>query len=359
MPGYEVFATRWDDPHVVEQIPWSGLEFTLPLSDHGECSFSATVVPGSTWRPALSVAMSGILVTRDEVPVWSGMLQPESQSGPRTFDFKAIEWGAFFETCPAVPYTYTGWNDHALFRDLIAQAEAVAGQNPGITLLDSSGARKSDLLITPWDTTTVEEQFRRLGEAQGGPEWYFAATGTLDAPTRTLMLADRHGRTTPQAVLEYVEDTGQGYRGGNVFGHPGRQQAVGYTATLAVGAGDEVSQMRATASSVDLLAAGYPRRTKVGTYTDVTIPATLLRHAEADLAAERGMTTSYTFTTFEDDPDWTQLARGDNVRVELDTDVYGTERPLVFNTRILDMAVAVPDDGPAQVKYTTSDVRDY
>jgi len=107
------------------------------------------------------------------------------------------------------------------------------------------------------------------------------------------------------------------------------------------------------------LNAGYPRKTKTATYTDVVIPATLQRHADADLAAGSGMTTVYTLTTFEDDPDWTGVARGDTVRVELDTDVYASERPLVFTSRVLDMAVHVPDDGKVQVNWTLADVKEF
>ena len=53
---FEVYATRWDDGHIIEElIPARGLEFTLPLSDHGDAAFSATVEPGrSWWRAALS-----------------------------------------------------------------------------------------------------------------------------------------------------------------------------------------------------------------------------------------------------------------------------------------------------------------
>jgi len=46
--SWEVYATRWDSNFIVEElIPARGLEFTMPLSDHGECSFSATVEPRS------------------------------------------------------------------------------------------------------------------------------------------------------------------------------------------------------------------------------------------------------------------------------------------------------------------------
>ena len=171
---YEVYATRWDDAHIVEElIPARGLEFTLPLSDHGDCSFSATVEPRrSFWRPALSCAMSGILVCRDGVPKWSGQMLGERQSGPRTFDFTFAEWGSFFETCPAVPFALTNTNDHVLQRRLISDAQAVAGQNVGIILGSTLGATASDLTVNAWGTTTAEEEFRRLGEHAGGPEWY-------------------------------------------------------------------------------------------------------------------------------------------------------------------------------------------
>jgi len=384
---FEVYATRWDNAHIVEElIPARGLEFTLPLSDHGECSFSATVEPRrSFWRPALSCAMSGILVCRDGVPQWSGQMLGERQSGPRTFDFTFAEWGSFFETCPAVPFALTNTNDHVLQRRLISDAQAVAGQDVGIILGSTMGATASDLTINAWDTTTVEEEFRRLGEHAGGPEWYVNTGGTLENPTRTLVQGDRLGSVDPVTVLEYVESTEDwvppeappvvtllgslfpgaqpyavigGRRGGNVISHPARQQSPGITATRAVGAGDQLAQLRKYATATALLTAGYPRKTKTATYTDVTIPATLQRHADGDLAAGSGMTTVYTLTTFEDDPDWTSVARGDTVRVELDTDTFATERPLVFTSRVLDMAVHVPDDGKVQVNWTLADVRE-
>ena len=157
--AFEVYATRFDDPRIVEElIPARGLEFTMPLSDHGECSFSATVEPRrSFWRSAVSASMSGILVCSDGWPVWSGQLLSDRQSGPRTFDFMCDEWGSFFEGCPSVPLTVTGMNDHALFRRLISDAQAISGQNAHILLGTTTGASVSDMTINTWDSTTVEE----------------------------------------------------------------------------------------------------------------------------------------------------------------------------------------------------------
>jgi len=383
---YEVYATRWDDAHIVEElIPARGLEFTLPLSDHGEGSFSATVEPRrSFWRPALSCAMSGVLICRDGVPMGGGQILGERQSGPRTFDFTFAEWGSFFETCPAVPFALTNTNDHVLQRRLISDAQAVAGQDVGIILGTTLGASVSDLTINAWGTTTVEEEFRRLGEHAGGPEWYVNTTGTLENPTRTLVQGDRLGSVAPVTVLEYVEDVemyvppegpptvtmlgqlfpGQqpyvvvgGRRGGNLISQPARQQSPGITVAIAVGAGDQLAQLRKTSTATALLNAGYPKRSKTSSYVDVTIPATLQRHADGDLAAASGMTTSFTLSAFGSDPDWTSIARGDTVRVELSTDVYASEDPMVFEARILEMGIKVPDDGNVEVNYHVADVR--
>jgi len=384
---FEVYATSWSDPHPIEQIPATGLEMSFPLSDHGECSFSATVEPGrSFWRPALSAAMSGVLICSDGVPVWSGQMMSESQSGPRTFDFTFAEWGSFFEQIPAKPLTLANTNDHDLFRRFITDAQAVAGQDCGIILGSSLGASVSDLTIHAWDSTTVEEEFRRLADAENGPEWYFATGGTLDAPTRNLVLGDRLGSVSPVAVLEYVEDTQAyvapespptltllgslfpgaqpyavigGRRGGNIIAHPARQVTPGVTAVIAVGAGQESAQLRRTATATALLTAGYPLKTKTVQYNDVSIPATLQKHANADLAAASGMTTAFTISTFGSDPDWSQIARGDTVRVELDTDVYATERPWIFTSRVLGISVHVPDTGQLAVNYSIAAVQDY
>jgi hypothetical protein len=381
VPSFEVYATTWSDPRPIEQIPATGLEFSMPLSDHGECSFSATVEPGrSFWRPALSAAMSGVLVCSDGVPVWSGQMMSEAQSGPRTFDFTFAEWGSFFEQIPSKPLTLANVNDHVLFRRLITDAQAVAGQSCGIILGTTLGAAVSDLTINAWDSTTVEEEFRRLADAKNGPEWYVDAN-------RNLVLGDRLGSVTPVAVLEYVENTQAyaapelpptltllgslfpgpqpyavigGRRGGNLISHPARQVTPGVTAVIAVGAGDQGAQLRLPATTATaLLTAGYPRKTKTVQYNDVSNPATLQRHANADLAAASGMTTAYTLSTFGSDPDWSSIARGDTVRVELDTDCFSTERPLVFTSRVLGIAVRVPDTGNLEVNYHLADTRDY
>ena len=388
---YRVYATRWDSPRTVEEIPASGIEFSMPLSDHGDCSLTATVEPGrSQWRPAVAPGISGLLIARDDVPVWQGWVTADPQTGPRTFGIRAVEWGAFFERVPAVAATYVQWDDHALFRDLITRAALVSGQDPQIVMGTTLGGVRSDWSVKSWDDKTVEGEFRAVGNQADGPEWYFDSAGTMAAPLRRLMLSQRHGHITPQTILEYVEDSAdweppEGLpsitllgslfpgglavpatrrRGGNVVAPPMRTRDTGSSATqtIAIGSGEEVAQLRATRSASTLLAWGWPRLTRTTSYTDITIWTTLDRHARADLAATAGLATGYSLVTFDGAPDWTQTPRGSSVRVLLDTDVYGAERPVGgqggFTARLLNTTVRIPDDGPAQVQWDLATVLD-
>jgi hypothetical protein len=386
---YRVYATRWDDPSPIEEIPGRDLEFSFPKSDHGEASFTATVGPGgSAWRAAVGLPMSGILIARDGVPWWQGWVTDDRQSGPRSFQFQAREWGHFFEEkVKAAAWVYAaGTDDHHIFTDLIERAQDDPRYDVQITLPTNAGTTTSQLTIQAWEQRTVGQVFREIGNKANGPEWYFGTSGTLDNPIRQLVLGARLGHTTAQTVLEYVEDT-EDYQapgdppvmtllgdlfpgsaplqvvrrvGGNVIALS-RTKSVANAATLAYAAddGQEGAQKRATATATTLLNAGWPGMARFGSYSNQT-QASLQRHANADLAASAGIPTGYSLVTLDGDPDWTSVPRGSTVRVLLDTDIYGGERPVGgpdgFEARLLDMVVRVPNEGPAQVEWRIPEV---
>lgn len=381
-----MYATRYDDPHLTEQVPATGLSFSLPLSDHGEASFTATTEPGrSFWRTALTEPTAGIMVVRDGVPKWGGWVTAERAAGPRSTSFICREWGHFFEEkVPPLARTWTQKNDHDIFRDLVSDAQLVSGQNLQIQVDSSTtGAAVSDRVINTWDDTTVGKEFRSVGDAEGGPEWYFDTAGDTANPVRRLVLGDRLGLTSAETVLEYVEDTVEptqpgspplvvllgdlflggpavvaGRRaGGNVIAQARTRDVAGAgTVVRAIGSGSEGATLVRTATSTRLLAAEWPRMTKTMSYPDVVDATTLQKHANADLAAAAGVTTGYSLVTLDDAPDWTQVPRGSSVLVVLDTDVYGGVRPLTFTARVLDLVVRVPDAGTAQVEWRLADV---
>jgi hypothetical protein len=382
---YEVYATRWDDPHIIEElIPARDLEFSMPLSDHGECSFTARVESGrSFWRSALTQYLSGVLVARDGVPVWQGWLVADDETGDREFTFRAVEWGFFFATCPAVVKTWSSTNDCVIFRDLVDSAQVVAGQDVKVQTGDAVGASFSDRTVNAWDDTTTESEFRSVSDAQGGPEWYFGTTGTLENPVRQLYLGDRLGTTDPAAMLEFVEDTAEPTfpgpvptvtllgnlfpgqspvvptrrAGGNVIAKARLRQSNSATSWVGFGAGDGPAQYRVVKDS-PLLGQGWPKVTRSTQYSDIKRYATLQRRVQADLDAAEGFATGYSLVTLESDPDWTLVPRGSSVLVSLDTDVYAGPRPLEFSTRVLNTTVRVPDDGEAQVQWDVATVQE-
>ena len=73
---YEVYATQWDDPHIVEElIPARGLQFSMPLNDH-------TGTPSRAMRmPDLTGAMDGRQNDRPGSTVAENVHSPWSFSG--------------------------------------------------------------------------------------------------------------------------------------------------------------------------------------------------------------------------------------------------------------------------------------
>src|SRR3989304_10182737 len=86
-PGvFTYFPTDGATGKIREELPLTGVSFSLPLSGHGEVQGSYTVPPGQGYlRAAAAPVVSGLLVTRDSVPVWEGMLWADRETGLRTF----------------------------------------------------------------------------------------------------------------------------------------------------------------------------------------------------------------------------------------------------------------------------------
>lgn len=393
---FEVYATRWDSPGIVSQlIPAKDLSFSFPNCAHGEASFTATTEPGrSFWRSSIGGTRSGILIaeTQDNgpsMPMWAGRLKNEPQQGARGFQFNAVEWGSAFDWFPAIVDAWANEVDTDLVADIVTRVQAVPGQDLGIVpRIVSSTTSRSDLTVPAWDTRTAAAVLEELAGAKDAAEWYVGVTGSLRQPQRYYALAKTHGDQTGKTVLEYVENTPDpalpdttrpgiillsqlfpgsppawstgmlGRRGGNALTFL-RTQDTDKSATrvVATGAGQEAAQLRATATATNLIAAGWPLITRYVSYPNVTVQRTLQRHADADLAASAGLTTGYQVVTLGSRPDWRTVSRGSLITAIADTDVYAGPRPLKLTTRLLNMTIAVPNDGSEeQVRWDLADV---
>ena len=393
---FEVYATRWDSSEIVSQlIPAKGLSFSFPLCDHGEASFTAQVenTGRSFWRSSLRGVRSGILIAESQdngpsIPLWAGRLAGEPQQGPRGFQFTAKEWGSAFDWFPAVEDEWDNVVDTSLVADIVTRVQQVSGQNLNVTpRIVQPTVSRSDLTVNPWDNRSAGDVLDELSNREGGPEWYAGVGGSLRNPERFYALAQTHGDQLNPKVLEYVEDTpdapggshrqqvallsslfpGQppqwstgrlGRRGGNVLSFQ-RVDNTDRSATVIVAynGNPEGAQLRATAVAQNLIDAGFPRITRTVSFSDVKDLRTLQRHADAELRASAGLLTGYQVVTRGSRPDWRQITRGSLMKLIADTDVYAGARPLTVSTRLLNMTIAVPDDGgQEQVRWDFADV---
>lgn len=381
---FEVYATRWDRAGVIAHlIPARGLSFSMPLSDHGEASFSATVEPGrSFWRSSLGGPRSGVLIAESQVsgpsiPVWAGRLKNESEQAERTFSFNCQEWGSALDWFPAIEDTWTGVRDTEMWLDILARVQAIPGQDLGIIPAPHTpGTAVSNRTVEPWDNRTAGSVLAEMTSAEGGPDWYVTIGGTKKNPQRLAVVGDQLGDREGRTLLHYVEDTadapvpssspssvrllsalfpGQGpvmssgqigRRGGNVLSCLRTQDSdKSATAYREIGEGQEKAQIRETVVSDSLVDAGWPLITRFADRSTVTKRETLRRHGRADLAASAGVSTGYALVTQGSRPDWRKVPRGSVVQAVLDTDRYAGPRPLRMTPRLLNMTVAVPDDG--------------
>ena len=388
---FEVYATRYDSAGIIAHlIPARSLVFSMPLSAHGEASFSATVEPGrSSWRSSLSGPRSGILIAETQangtaVPLWAGRLKSEQEQGARSFGFTCAEWGSAFSWFPSPVGTWDTL-DTDTYIDIVNRVQAVPGQNLAIdTSGNTPGAGRTRLEVATSDAKTAEQALADVGQAYGGPEWYYTVGGRLDAPRRQLVLGDQLGLRVPTTVLEFVEDTaerrtnpappqltllsslfpGEGpqavpaRRGGNVIECRRTQDSdAACTVVVAVGGGAEGSQIRATAVAQTLIDQGWPRITRTVSFPEVYDLNVLQAKANAELQSSAGMLTGYSLVTQGSAPDWRVVPRGSMIRAELDTDVYAGRRPYQAVTRVQNITVAVPDDGgKEQVRWDIAEI---
>ena len=388
---FEVYATRYDSAGIIAHlIPARSLVFSMPLSAHGEASFSATVEPGrSSWRSSLSGPRSGILIAETQgsgtaVPLWAGRLKSEQEQGARSFGFTCSEWGSAFSWFPA-PVDVWDTLDTDTYVDIVNRVQAVPGPNLAIdTGGNAPGAGRTRFEVAASEAKDAEAALRDVGQAYGGPEWYYTVGGRLDAPRRQLILGDQLGLREPKTVLEYVEDTverqqgqappqiallsslfpGEGpqsvpaRRGGNVIDCRRTQDSdAACTVVVAVGGGPEGAQIRATAVAGTLIDQGWPRITRTVSFPEVYDVNVLQAKANAELQASAGLLTGYSLVTQGSEPNWRQVPRGSMVRAELDTDVYAGRRPYQAVTRVQNITVAVPDDGgKEQVRWDLAEI---
>lgn len=333
------------------RVAWSR-DLKRPGVFRGDLPLKASDAVNRAWVQATQPKRAGLVVDRDGVPVWAGVIWKRDYD--TTTQVMTLGAGGFLSYLHRLAITstltFTGTDQFAIARTLLDAAQAKAGADLGITATAGSSGVLRDRTYWGYEAKPVGEALTQLSDVISGFDFDFdlawgGATGrrldvnlTLSYPRRgrraeTNNLVFEIGRNAQ--LLSWPEDTSEAA-----------------DVVYAVGAGEGDDMLRFTASDLSLVDAGYLRTERTITHKDVTILGTLQGHAQAELAARRqtGVSTPKLSTQGDREPEVGSWILGDEctVRIQAGDDVRfpdGIERFY----RILGYDVDVDDNGAERV----------
>ncbi|MCH8613476.1 hypothetical protein [Arsenicicoccus dermatophilus] len=399
--GWDVYATGWRDDRIIDQLPAHDIEFERAVSEHGKCSFSLPVPRfGAAWLPIVRPFTTGVLVCEDDQVRWGGVVTSRHRSGERTYRIDALEWGTALEDVRFSPAMFVSedvvdYSRVALIRMIAGAATTRVGADWPLEVQAVDGGSTVTMAddLRAVSLKGVMSVIEDLCEPEGAPEWCLSVEGTAAQPRRVLRVAPRLGRPVSESriSLDFVAnyDTAPPVRfpeagrawstlqhlyptpdeiwmtddegrvlpkrrhGGNILTDPGDDMTGAGSAT-AVWTTHQATDADQTdepghARADDLLAAGWPLREVVVAGPAAPTKAARDAYARGILAARRGFTTSWKFSTFASDPDYGAWQPGDDAVVSIESDTYSYAppgkqiQPIVFTTRLTGASVK-PDD---------------
>jgi hypothetical protein len=298
---YEVVQIVAKTGEVVGSIPATGIQYSETLNAAG----SATVgVPLKAADPdTLEPGKSALVITRDDEPVWGGMLWTASADlDAGTLTLNASGWHSYYSTCylggfregmgengrlPGRWLGYKGKKDQALLlRDWIEIANEDGGIGTDTAWLNTTGRIRS----REWgfaEFKNTAEAINELADEDGGfdfrYETYWRADGTVG--NRFVMMS-RAGRVIPSALVhrENCNVTQVSYDGSKLA-----TRAFAFGADLGTGVKPYAYQ------SNDL---DTPALIHVATYSDLKSTGELIPKASAIAAVGRQVIAIPTLTLY-------------------------------------------------------------
>ncbi|MFE0692770.1 hypothetical protein [Streptomyces sp. NPDC058869] len=158
MSEFEVLQVDVKTGNVVTALPVTGVGYTETLNAAGTCSVG---VPLDAANPAtLEPGRSGLVVTRDDVPVWGGPIWTAAADlAAGTLTLNAAGWHSYYAARYLdAPKGYKGTKDQAqLLRDWVGYANGSNGIGTVVTGLTNTGRVRS--------RTWAFSEFKNIAEA--------------------------------------------------------------------------------------------------------------------------------------------------------------------------------------------------
>lgn len=377
-PEYTFLFCDLMTDQLLAELPMQGVTFSWELNGIGTLRGVVPINDDTTPQNPIGATQprrTVVYVERDGVPLWGGIIWTRTRA-PGGVEIQAAELLSYYQhrrlttdtlsTDPAVAsgsaYVPAGSRLHADQRQMVGDLLTWCARWQGTPsfdlqyLLDPCGVTRDRTYPGSAEFPVVYDLILALSQVENGFDFgldlgYYPTTPGGYPPVRyrrVRVYYPRRGRTADVSHLSWWHGPE-----GNLIDYEWPEDATG-TATRTWALGDSEG-LWAWARDGDLINGGEPLLETVATYSGVTQTATLLEHAQADLAASRLAAVAPTFTVSATaDPPLGTYEVGDEATFSIDPGVdprWPDGMSAIW--RIVSAEVTVPDGGGAEtVKLT-------
>lgn len=304
MVTYRFLAHDLRTNEALEELPLDPFQLTEQLNAAGSMSATlslnartATGVPlAARYTAASTPERTAIYVERNGVIIGGGIIWKRTRAMGQAARLDGAGFWSFFRRRHLrTLQTFTSVDQLAIARQLVIAAQASTGANIGVTTGAETSGVLRDRTFQAYEAKQIGEAVEQLAAVTNGFDFAVEVDATLSKTLR--LYYPRRGRIAGTTGTVFA--TGKNVVNWTVD-EDGSRSAREFTA---IGAGDGPATLVSTRTRTDLIGAGYPLTSDVGSWKDVSVPATLAEHAQRQVDARAATPMFWRVEIDPEDPD--------------------------------------------------------
>lgn len=341
--NYAYLVTDLRTNSVLAELPFQNVSYNVKLSEAGEFNGSLFVNDETSvydLRNTTFPGRVGLYVVRDEEPVWGGIIWKRKYDGnTRKLTITASGFESYLGSrIQLINKTFTNTDQLDMARWLLESSGVAESILADVS--DRTSPRKRDRTFNGFEFKTTLDELTRLGNLIDGFDWNVEIYKDPESQEiRRLFQFYYTARGVPADQTDLYWEFPGSIRTFTLS----EDADAGANMVYAIGAGEGVDQLWASAFVYDQIVAGYPLLEQSRSYKSVVLEPTLQSHAEKDRDRLSSPVTIFEVTvSANDEPQLGSYAIGDWARFRIE-DQFVT--PMIDQyARITGISVTI-DDG--------------
>jgi hypothetical protein len=280
---YAYYLTDLRDNEVIAELPLVGVSYATVLSNVGDFNGKITINPETNVydvRRSTIPGQTGLYVLRDGRPVWGGIIwKRRYDETTRTVDIVASTFESYLGVrLQPLTQFFEDTDQLDIARWLLTNSTVTSRILANVS--NATSPRLRERQFNSWERKTVLDEMTRLGNLIDGFDWNVVVG--RDSQTREIsrtfeFFYPKRGVSADSSELLFE------FPGSIRTFNVDEDAQAGANIVHAVGIGEGIDQLIATATAEDQIAAGYPEIEVVQDYNSVSEQETLQAHADEDL----------------------------------------------------------------------------